>query len=64
MPIFPEFGIRLPGIFSAKGAIISAQQPVRGFGTLIDPSAGYVHLASTVIRFAAEVAPLGRTSAI
>lgn len=33
MPIFPEFGIRLPGIFSANGAIISAQQPVRGLDT-------------------------------
>ncbi|PKQ71336.1 hypothetical protein AOX56_09030 [Aeromonas sobria] len=34
MPIFPVFGIRLPGIFSANGAIISAQQLVCGFGTL------------------------------
>jgi len=33
MPIFPVFGIRLPGIFSANGAIISAQQPVRGLDT-------------------------------
>ena len=30
MPIFPEFGIRLPGILSTNGAIISAQQLVCG----------------------------------
>ncbi|XEI32237.1 hypothetical protein NMD14_16035 [Aeromonas veronii] len=33
MSIFPVFGIRLPGFFSVNGAIISAQQPVRGLDT-------------------------------